>query len=136
VAPDFRAGGAPVKASSQRGSASLGGSSDNATASTNVASSPLAVPAVIAASPWSSPSDKEPFHRPSSGPGQGGAEGIRRQLDPFPQLAAEAEGSSGAEQRQRAGDRSCQQRGWRVIAILIIVSMAGSNTRRSALQSI
>ena len=53
--------GAPVKASSQRGSASLCGSSDNATASTNVTSSPLAVPAVIAASPWSSTPERDRY---------------------------------------------------------------------------
>ena len=43
------------------------------------------------------------FHHPASGQGQGGAQGSRRQLDPLPQLAAEAEGGSGAEQRQGAG---------------------------------
>jgi hypothetical protein len=94
---------APVKASSQKGSASYAGSSGRATASTNITSSALAVPAAIAASPWRSSSDREPFHPPPSGPGLGGDTGTRRQLDPLPQLAAEAEGSSGTEQRQGAG---------------------------------
>jgi hypothetical protein len=40
---------APVKASSQKGSASLAGSSGKATASTNITSSPLAVAAASAA---------------------------------------------------------------------------------------
>jgi hypothetical protein len=42
------------------------------------------------------------LHQPASGLGQGGAQGIGRQLDPLPQLAAEAEGGSGTEQRQGA----------------------------------
>ena len=44
------------------------------------------------------------FYQPASGLGQARAEGNRRQLDALPQLAAEAEGSSGTEQRQGAGD--------------------------------
>jgi hypothetical protein len=96
--------GAAVLSNSQKGSESLAGSSGKATAITNITSSQLAAPAAIAASPESSPSDREPFQRPHSGPGQGGAEGTRRQLDPLPQLAAEAEGSSGTEQRQGAGN--------------------------------
>ncbi len=43
------------------------------------------------------------FHHPASGAGQAGAHGNRRQLDPLPQLAAEAEGGTGAKQRQGAG---------------------------------
>ena len=96
--------GAPVQASSQKGSVSLGGSSGNATASTNITSSPLALAAARPANRWRSPSDREPFHRPPSGPGQGGAEGTRRQFDALPQLAAETEGGSGSEQRQGGGD--------------------------------
>ena len=46
------------------------------------------------------------FHQPASGLGQGGAHGLTRSLDPLPQLAAEAEGGSGAEQRQGAGGGS------------------------------
>jgi hypothetical protein len=49
---------APVKASSQKGSASLAGSSGKATASTNITSSALAVAAASAASRWRSPSDR------------------------------------------------------------------------------
>jgi len=98
--------GAAVKASSQKGSASFGGSSGKATASTNLTSSPLAVAAASAASRWRSPLGEGTFHQPASGQGQGGVESTRRQLDPLPQLAAEAEGSSRTEQRQGAGDRS------------------------------
>jgi len=43
------------------------------------------------------------FHHPASGPGQAGPQGNRRQLDPLPQLAAEAEGGTGSKQRQGAG---------------------------------
>jgi hypothetical protein len=43
------------------------------------------------------------FHQPASGQGQGGAEVTWRQLDALPQLAAEAEGGSGAKERQGAG---------------------------------
>ena len=96
--------GAPVKDSSQKGLASFGGSSGKATAITNITSSQLAVPAASAASRWRSPSDREPFHRPHSGLGQGGAQGTWRQLDSLPLLAAEAEGGSGTEQRQGAGN--------------------------------
>ena len=91
---------APVLANSQKRSASLAGSSGKATAITNITSSQLAVPAASAASRWRSPSDREPFHRPHSGLGQGGAQGSRRQLA---LLAAEAEGGSGTEQRQGDG---------------------------------
>ena len=102
MAPDFRAGGAPVKASSQRGSASLCGSSDNATASTNVTSSPLAVPAVIAASPWSSTPERDRYTTRPQARGRPENQGTWRQLDALSQLAAEAEGGSDAEQRQGA----------------------------------
>jgi hypothetical protein len=94
---------APVLANSQKRSASLAGSSGKATAITNITSSQLAVPAASAASRWRSPSDREPFHRPHSGLGQGGAQGTWRQLDSLPLLAAEAEGGSGTEQRQGDG---------------------------------
>ncbi|MFM9103329.1 MAG: hypothetical protein ACKOPS_19155 [Cyanobium sp.] len=46
---------APVKASSQKGSQSLGGSSGKATASTHITSSPLAVAAARPANRWRSP---------------------------------------------------------------------------------
>ena len=88
--------GAPVQASSQKGSVSLGGSSNNATASTNITSSPLAV---VALAPR-----QGTFYQPESGLGQARAEGNRRHFDPLPQLAAEAEGSGGAKGRQGAGD--------------------------------
>ena len=52
---------APVKASSQKGAASLAGSSRKATASTNITSSPLAEAAARPANRWRSPSDREPF---------------------------------------------------------------------------
>ncbi len=52
--------GAPVLASSQKGSGSLAGSSRKATASTNITSSALAVAANSAASRWRSPSEREP----------------------------------------------------------------------------
>ena len=42
------------------------------------------------------------FHHPASGLGQAGAHGNPRQFDPFPQLAAEAEGGTGAKHRQGA----------------------------------
>ena len=96
---------APVKTSSQKGSASYAGSSGKAAASTNITSSPLAVAAARPANRWRSPSDREPLHRPLSGLGQGGAEGSRRPLDPLPQLAAEAEGGSGSESREGAWNR-------------------------------
>ena len=98
--------GPPVKASSQKGLASFGGSSGKATASTKITSRALAVVAARPANRRHSPSARAPFHRPHSGPGQGGAEGTWRQLDALPQLAAEAEGCSGTKQRQGAGDRS------------------------------
>jgi hypothetical protein len=40
------------------------------------------------------------LHHPASGQGQAGNQGTWRQLDALSQLAAEAEGGSGAEQRQ------------------------------------
>jgi hypothetical protein len=100
---------APVKASSQKGSTSFGGSSGSATASTNITSRALAVAEAIAVNRWPSPSEREAFHRPPSGPGQGGAEGTRRQFDALPHLAAEAKSSAGAKGRQGAGDGSSRR---------------------------
>jgi len=67
----------------------------------------LGVAAESAASRWRSPSasDREAFHRPASGPGQGGAEGTWRRIDALPQLAAEAEGGSGSESREGTWNR-------------------------------
>jgi len=75
----------------------------NGSSTASRARKPLGVAAVSAANQWRSPSGREPCHRPPSGLGQGGATGTRSQFDPLSQLAAEAEGGSGAEQRQGAG---------------------------------
>ena len=48
---------------------------------------------------------------PASGQGLAGSQGTWRQLDALPQLAAEAEGGSGTEQRQGAGDGGGVERG-------------------------
>ena len=53
---------------------------------------------------------QETFHQPASGLGKGGAQGTWLLLDALPQLAAEAEGGSGAEQRQGAGSRGGVER--------------------------